>query len=106
MKVRPGEIMPTSSPPRNHTRDADDHSSTPSTYEAQAFYEYGDSVTGIELKLDDIDRADAVAKEIMVRLNNGIYNTMTWSQLNHGLFTWRCWLQRLMMRDERRPRPR
>jgi lipoprotein-releasing system permease protein len=56
-------------------------------YEAQAFYEYGDSVTGIEMKLDDIDRADAVAKEINVRLNNGIYNTMTWRQLNHGLFT-------------------
>jgi lipoprotein-releasing system permease protein len=56
-------------------------------YEAQAFYEYGDSVTGIEMKLDDIDRADAVAKEIARRLNNGIYNTMTWSQLNHGLFT-------------------
>jgi lipoprotein-releasing system permease protein len=56
-------------------------------YEAQAFYEYGDSVTGIEMKLDDIDRADAVAKEIGRRLNNGIYNTMTWAQLNHGLFT-------------------
>jgi lipoprotein-releasing system permease protein len=56
-------------------------------YEAQAFYEYGDSVTGIEMKLDDIDRADAVAKEVALRLNNGIYNTMTWKQLNHGLFT-------------------
>ncbi|HEY1694075.1 MAG TPA: ABC transporter permease [Polyangiaceae bacterium] len=56
-------------------------------YEAQAFYEYGDSVTGIEMKLDDIDKADAVAKEITRRLNNGIYNTMTWQQLNHGLFT-------------------
>jgi lipoprotein-releasing system permease protein len=56
-------------------------------YEAQAFYEYGDSVTGIEMKLDDIDRADAVAKEISARLSNGIYNTMTWKQLNHGLFT-------------------
>jgi lipoprotein-releasing system permease protein len=56
-------------------------------YEAQAFYEYGDSVTGIEMKLDDIDRADAVAREIALRLNNGIYNTMTWKQLNHGLFT-------------------
>lgn len=56
-------------------------------YEAQAFYEYGDSVTGIEMKLDDIDRADAVAREIGRRLNNGIYNTMTWKQLNHGLFT-------------------
>jgi lipoprotein-releasing system permease protein len=56
-------------------------------YEAQAFYEYGDSVTGIEMKLDDIDRADGVAREISRRLNNGIYNTMTWKQLNHGLFT-------------------
>ena len=56
-------------------------------YEAQDFYEYGDSVTGIEMKLDDIDRADAVSREIARRLNNGIYNTMTWAQLNHGLFT-------------------
>jgi lipoprotein-releasing system permease protein len=56
-------------------------------YEAQAFYEYGDSVTGVEMKLDDIDRADEVAREITARLSNGIYNTMTWKQLNHGLFT-------------------
>ncbi|MDP9035473.1 MAG: ABC transporter permease [Myxococcota bacterium] len=56
-------------------------------YEAQAFYEYGDSVTGIEMKLDSIDRADAIARDIATRLNNGIYNTMTWQQLNHGLFT-------------------
>jgi lipoprotein-releasing system permease protein len=56
-------------------------------FEAQDFYEFGDSVTGIEMKLDDIDRADVVAKEINRRLNNGIYNTMTWKQLNRGLFT-------------------
>jgi lipoprotein-releasing system permease protein len=56
-------------------------------YEAQDFYEYGDSVTGIEMKLDDIDKSDAVAKTIAARLNNGLYNTMTWQQLNHGLFT-------------------
>jgi lipoprotein-releasing system permease protein len=56
-------------------------------YEAQAFYEYGDSVTGIEMKLDDINRADEVAAVITKRLNNGIYNTMTWYQLNRGLFT-------------------
>jgi lipoprotein-releasing system permease protein len=65
-------------------------------YEAQAFYEYGDSVTGIEMTLDDIDRADAVAKDIAGRLNNGIYNTMTWHQLNHGLFT-ALLLQQIMM---------
>jgi lipoprotein-releasing system permease protein len=56
-------------------------------YEAQDFYEYGDSVTGIEMKLDDIDKSDAVARTIAARLNNGLYNTMTWQQLNHGLFT-------------------
>ncbi len=56
-------------------------------FEAQDFYEFGDSVTGLEMKLDDIDRADTVAKEINRRLNNGIYNTMTWKQLNRGLFT-------------------
>jgi lipoprotein-releasing system permease protein len=56
-------------------------------YEAQDFYEYGDSVTGIEMKLDDIDKSDAVAKLIAAKLNNGLYNTMTWQQLNHGLFT-------------------
>jgi lipoprotein-releasing system permease protein len=56
-------------------------------YEAQAFYEYGDSVTGMEMKLDDIQRAGAVAKEMTQRLNNGIYYTMTWDELNHGLFT-------------------
>ena len=65
-------------------------------YEAQAFYEYGDSVTGVEMKLDDIDRAGAVAKEITKRLNNGMYNTMTWYQLNHGLFT-ALLLQQIMM---------
>jgi lipoprotein-releasing system permease protein len=56
-------------------------------YEAQAFYEYGDSVTGVEMRLDDIDRADEVAKAIAKKLDNGIYNTMTWRQLNRGLFT-------------------
>ncbi len=56
-------------------------------YEAQDFYEYGDSVTGIEMKLDDIDKSDSVARIIAARLNNGLYNTMTWQQLNHGLFT-------------------
>ena len=30
-------------------------------YEAQAFYEQGDSVTGVEMKVDDIDHAHAIA---------------------------------------------
>ncbi|HXX66234.1 MAG TPA: ABC transporter permease [Polyangiaceae bacterium] len=56
-------------------------------YEAQAFYEYGDSVTGIEMKVDDIDRAHGIAVAIDRLLDNGIYHTMDWRELNHGLFT-------------------
>jgi len=56
-------------------------------YEAQAFYEYGDSVTGVEMKVADIDDAHAIARKIDVLLDNGIYHTMDWRELNHGLFT-------------------
>lgn len=56
-------------------------------YEAQAFYDTGDSVTGIEMKVDDIDRARDIALDIEDRLANGIYHTMDWEELNHGLFT-------------------
>jgi lipoprotein-releasing system permease protein len=56
-------------------------------YEAQAFYEYGDSVTGVEMKVSDIDDSRRIANEIEGILNNGIYHTMDWMELNHGLFT-------------------
>jgi lipoprotein-releasing system permease protein len=56
-------------------------------YESQAFYDYGDSVTGVEMKVDDIDHAHAIARRIDVLLDNGIYHTMDWRELNHGLFT-------------------
>jgi lipoprotein-releasing system permease protein len=65
-------------------------------YEAQAFYEYGDSVTGVEMRVTDIDRAHDVAKRIDLALNNGIYYTMDWRQLNHGLFT-ALFLQQIWM---------
>jgi lipoprotein-releasing system permease protein len=56
-------------------------------YEAQAFYDTGDSVTGIEMKVSDIDDAKRIAREIEERLANGVYHTMDWEELNHGLFT-------------------
>ena len=56
-------------------------------YEAQAFYEYGDSVTGIEMKVSDIDQAHRISTSIDKLLSNGIYHTMDWRELNHGLFT-------------------
>ncbi len=56
-------------------------------YEAQAFGDSGDSVTGIEMKVKDIDNARGVARAIDQRLDDGIYHTMDWEELNHGLFT-------------------
>jgi lipoprotein-releasing system permease protein len=65
-------------------------------YEAQAFYEYGDSVTGIEMKVDDIDQAKNIARAIEKVLANGIYHTLDWRELNHGLFT-ALLIQKLLM---------
>jgi lipoprotein-releasing system permease protein len=56
-------------------------------YEAQTFYDSGDSVTGVEMKIADIDEARHTARAIDAKLANGIYHTMDWEELNHGLFT-------------------
>jgi lipoprotein-releasing system permease protein len=56
-------------------------------YEAQAFYDQGDTVTGVEMKVDDIDSAGAISKQIARLLESGLYHTMDWEELNHGLFT-------------------
>jgi lipoprotein-releasing system permease protein len=65
-------------------------------YEAQAFYDQGDSVTGIEMKVDNIDGAKAIAVNIDHLLANGLYHTMDWMELNHGLFT-ALFLQKILM---------
>ncbi|WP_437298167.1 ABC transporter permease [Sorangium sp. So ce426] len=56
-------------------------------YETQAFYDQGDTVTGVEMKVDDIDSASGIAREISKLLGSGLYYTMDWEELNHGLFT-------------------
>ncbi|WP_437969127.1 ABC transporter permease [Sorangium sp. So ce260] len=56
-------------------------------YETQAFYDHGDTVTGVEMKVDDIDKASSIAREITNLLSNGLYYTMDWEELNRGLFT-------------------
>jgi lipoprotein-releasing system permease protein len=56
-------------------------------YEAQAFYGAGDTVTGVEMRITDIDDSRAVTERIDDLLDNGIYHTMDWEELNHGLFT-------------------
>jgi lipoprotein-releasing system permease protein len=65
-------------------------------YEAQAFYDGGDTVTGVEMKVDDIDRARAIAGDVTATLNNPIYHIVDWEQLNHGLFT-ALRIQQIMM---------
>ena len=56
-------------------------------YEAQGFYDYGDSVTGVEMKVADINRAAQVKAEVEERIASKMYHTMDWEDLNHGLFT-------------------
>ncbi len=56
-------------------------------YEAQAFYDHGDSVDGVELRLHDIDDAPAIARRLERALGGGPYHTTDWRELNHNLFT-------------------
>ena len=56
-------------------------------YEAQTFYDHGDTVTGVEMKVSDIDDAGEIADRIAGILSSGLYHTMDWEELNHGLFT-------------------
>jgi lipoprotein-releasing system permease protein len=54
---------------------------------AQAFDEpQGDVVTGVELKLDDIDRAQDVAHKLYDDLGGPPYKVIDWEELNHNLF--------------------
>jgi lipoprotein-releasing system permease protein len=55
--------------------------------EAQDFYQNGDSVTGVEMKVADVDRAREVATRIEEELGGKSYDVVDWMELNHGLFT-------------------
>jgi lipoprotein-releasing system permease protein len=56
-------------------------------YEAQAFYDQGDTVTGVEISVNDIERASEVANKLERALGGGPFHTMDWKELNHNLFT-------------------
>ncbi len=55
--------------------------------DAQAYTGSGDVVTGVELKLDDVDKAQAVAKTLYANLGGPPYRVIDWEELNHNLFT-------------------
>ena len=56
-------------------------------FEAQHFFQHGDSVTGVEIRLHDLDEAPTVARRLERVLGGGPYHTMDWQELNHNLFT-------------------
>ncbi len=56
-------------------------------YEAQAFYDQGDTVTGVEISVNDIEQASNVAHKLERALGGGPFHTMDWKELNHNLFT-------------------
>ncbi|HJL18940.1 MAG TPA: ABC transporter permease [Sandaracinaceae bacterium LLY-WYZ-13_1] len=56
-------------------------------YEAQHFFDHGDSVTGVELRLHDLEDAPEIARRLERVLGGGPYHTMDWQELNHNLFT-------------------
>ncbi len=56
-------------------------------YEAQAFYDGGDSVMGVEMRVKDIDQSKRVVQQLEEKLDNPLYHVMDWEELNRGLFT-------------------
>jgi lipoprotein-releasing system permease protein len=56
-------------------------------FEAQSFYDQGDTVMGVEMKVADIDSARDISRAVDKLLANGLYHTTDWEELNHGLFT-------------------
>lgn len=53
--------------------------------EAQRFFEVGDKVTGLELRVDNVERADSVAVDVRKVLGYPFY-TRDWMDLNRNLF--------------------
>jgi lipoprotein-releasing system permease protein len=47
----------------------------------------GDQVMGVELKVRDVDRAEAIAQKLEKALGGPPYQVQDWYELNHNLFT-------------------
>ena len=55
-------------------------------YEAQRLFDEGDNVTGVELRVHDLDTSFDVARRIEQDLG-GAFHSLDWSELNRNLFT-------------------
>ncbi|MCK4414068.1 MAG: ABC transporter permease [Candidatus Eisenbacteria sp.] len=56
--------------------------------EAQAFFGLEERVSGIEVRLHDMDRAPQVAEEMTAELGGFPYYANNWIELNENLFAW------------------
>lgn len=57
-----------------------------SVQEAQRLFRMQGEVSGIELRLDDIDRAAALKQEIIAHLNDDTFEVLTWYDLQKSLY--------------------
>jgi lipoprotein-releasing system permease protein len=55
--------------------------------EAQRFFGAGDQVTGLELKVDDVDQARKVMGRVVFELGGWPYRAKDWGELNRSLFS-------------------
>jgi lipoprotein-releasing system permease protein len=62
----------------------------------QEFFNQGDVVTGIDVRVDDVFAVDRIAEDIDAHLPEGRFRILDWKELNHNLFT-SLGLQRLVL---------
>ncbi len=55
--------------------------------EAQRFFGTGDSVTGLELKVKDVDAARPVMRRVLTTLEGYPYRVKDWGEMNRNLFS-------------------
>jgi len=55
--------------------------------DAQKFFGMSDAISWIEIKIDDYEKADEVAKDLSEQLGYP-YTTLTWFEMNKSLFSW------------------
>jgi lipoprotein-releasing system permease protein len=55
--------------------------------EAQRFFGTGDSVTGLELKMKDVDTARPVMRRVLAALEGYPFRTKDWGEMNRNLFS-------------------
>jgi lipoprotein-releasing system permease protein len=56
-------------------------------HDAQRFFGTGDSVTGLELKVQDVDAARPVTRRVLTALDGYPYRVKDWGEMNRNLFS-------------------